>query len=333
MWELSIISRDVAPRRQAIFTDIDRKDGPVWSQIYSICMSVLKNMEDRIDAYGKPVAAPGPLPVSVEQKQKTSAPLKEDDIFSKTSGTKSAAENTWNAIARSPGKSPMSDLSPIAKRTWKSAKDQVLTQTQQESLSPEHLKQKFEAAAFGILKIDSFGGLLQRRFRTEFAAAVLGGPFAEPMLYAHASSALANLAIHSLAEDQFGHVHRDVASIVRTLTALITKTEALKARFPFHWTDTTGSRDCLEVDEVVNAFREGLEAVVTKFEPYSSDLRLSAGDLRHAKAAITAPAQEVKAVTAVAEPVVSNPSAIAEKKEVKPRKRLEQRRPEMEQVR
>lgn len=333
MWELSIIARDVEVRRQAIFTDIDRKDGPMWSQIYGICMSVLKSMEDRIDSYGKPVAAPGPMPVSIEQKQKTSAPLKEGDIFSKTPGKRTAAENTWNSIARSPGKSPMSDLSPIAKKTWKNAKDHVLTQTQQESISPEHLKQKFEAAASGLLKMDSFGGLLQRRFRTEFAAAVLGGPFAEPTLYAHASSALANLAIHSLAEDQFGHVHRDVATIVRTLTTLITKTEALKARFPFHWTDTTGSRDCPEVDEVIAAFREGLEAVVTKFEPYSSDLRLSAGDLRHAREAIVKPVQETKAVAVAAEPVVGKPSATAEKREAKPRKRLEQRRPEMEQVR
>lgn len=336
MWELAIIATDVPPRRQALFTDIDRKEGPMWSQIYTICMGLLKSIEERVDMYGKPIAMPERKPASVEEKQKSSAPLKQDDIFSKPSGTKTPAEKAWDTIARSPGKSPMSDISPIAKKTWRSAKDRVLTKAQQEAVSSDHLKQQFETAAFGLLKVDFLGSLFRRSFRTEFAAAVLGGPLAEPTLYANASKALSQLAIHSLAEDQFGHVHRDVATIVRTLSTVITKVEALKARFPFHWTDATGSRDCPEVDYVLDSLREGLDVVVTKFEPYSGDLRLTAGDIRLAKEATVKP-EPTPQPALEARPKEEAPKAkttSTERREApKPRVRLEQRRPDMEQVR
>lgn len=340
MWELAIIAQDFEDRRKAIFADIDRKEGPVWSQVYAICMFLLKGLEDRVDAYGKqPANAPGPAPMTIEQKQRSSAPLKEDDIYTKKTGTRTPAEKAWDQIARSPGNSPMSEISPIAKKTWNNAKDRVMSKSQQDAVSPENLKAQIEQAAFGLLKVEWLGDLFRRDFGTEFMATTLGTPYAEPTLYSHAALALSHLAVNSLGEDQYGNVHRDVASIVRTLTSIITKVEGLKANFPFHWTDSTGSRSSPEMDQLLDALREGLGLVVAKFEPYSTDLRLSQSDIRLAKEATAKPpSADERPKTPAAEPTKPKQAEkvikkTAEEKEPRVRRRLEENRREMEQVR
>lgn len=291
MWELAYVAQDFPARRQAIYEDIDRKDGPMWSQVYAICMELVKSVETRIDTYGKPPAAPPAAP-AVQPKQRVSAPLREEPIFNGRSTSRSMrgeVEKRLSQVARSPGSSPASKLSPIAKKTFKEAKDRVLTREQQEMVSPEHLKGQFEQWTLGLMQFDIVASLFQHAFRTQFAAAVLGTPYAEPTLLINAIHVLCELSVHSLAEDQFGNVHRDVTSIIRTLTSVIKKLEAFRSSFPIHWTDITAKRESPEVDSVLKALRAGLDQVVTKFEPYSNDLRLTLGDIRHAKEAAATP--------------------------------------------
>ncbi|KAF4978506.1 hypothetical protein FZEAL_5126 [Fusarium zealandicum] len=293
MWELAYISEGFEARRQAIFEDIDRKDGPMWSQVYAICMDVVKSIETRVDDYGKPPAAP-PAEPAMEPRQRVSAPLRDDPIFNgrpAPSTMRSEAEKRFSQVTRSPGSSPASKLSPIAKKTWKEAKDRILTKEQQELVAPEHLKGQFEQWTLGMMQVDSVAALFQQDFRTQFAAAVLGTPYAEPTLCINAVHVLCQLSVHSLVEDKFGNVHRDVPSIIRTLTSVIKKLEAFRLLYPIHWTDTKKNRVSPEVEKVMTALKEGLELVVDKFEPYSSDLRLTLSDIRLAKEA-AAPANK-----------------------------------------
>ncbi|KAM5345775.1 hypothetical protein ACJ41O_011636 [Fusarium nematophilum] len=293
MWELAYIAEGFEARRQAIYEDIDRKDGPMWSQVYAICMEVVKSIETRVDDYGKPPAAP-PAEPAVAPKQRVSAPLRDDPIFNSRPASKTIrgeVEKRLSEVTQSPGSSPASKLSPIAKRTWKEAKDRVLTKEQQELVAPEHLKGQFEKWTLQLMQVDAVAALFQQDFRTQFTAAVLGTPYAEPTLCINAIHVLCQLSVHSLAEDKFGNVHRDVPSIIRTLTSVIKKLEAFRLSFPIHWTDTTGRRNSPEVDKVVDALKTGLEQVVAKFEPYSSDLRLTQTDMRLAKEA-SAPAKK-----------------------------------------
>ncbi|KAJ3474192.1 hypothetical protein NLG97_g9952 [Lecanicillium saksenae] len=344
MWELAIIAQDFEAQRKAIFADIDRKDGPMWSQVYSICMTILKTMEERVDAYGKPLIPAAPVQAPEQPKQRVSAPLKQDEIFTKGSVSRGGVEKAWDQIARSPGHSPMAELSPIAKNTWKQTRDRMLTKEQQEAVSKESIRAYIDHATSHLLKLDWIAALFRQDFSTEFAAAVLGQPYAEPTLYIHAVQALCQLAIHSLAEDQYGNVHRDVPSIIRALTAIIKKVEGLKAQFPIHWTDSSNNRESPEVDRVLEAMRLGLEQVVAKFEPYSSDLRLNLTDLRLAKEAMTKlepipepePVKETKEVekksSRRADLTKSRPIS-QRRAEPAVRQRLTERRPEMEQVR
>ncbi|WZH42413.1 nucleoporin protein Ndc1-Nup [Fusarium acuminatum] len=287
MWELAYIAQGFDTRRQAIFEDIDRKDGPMWSQVYAICMDVVKSIETRVDTYGKAPEAPPAAPAA-EPKQRVSAPLRDDPIFNSRAAPRtmrSEVEKRLSQVARSPGESPASKLSPIAKKTWKEAKDRVLTKEQQELVAPDHLKGQFEHWTLQMMEADVVAALFQQDFRTQFAAAVLGTPYAEPTLCINAIHVLHHLSVHSLAEDQFGNVHRDVPSIIRTFTMVIKKLEAFRLEFPLHWTDVSGKRVSPEVEKVIDALKVALQQVLAKFEPYSSDLRLTLGDMRLAKEA------------------------------------------------
>ncbi|KAM0457632.1 hypothetical protein ACHAPV_006526 [Trichoderma viride] len=340
MWELALLAESCETRRRSIFNDIDRKEGPMWSQLYSICMETLKSVEDHVDAYGKPVLQAAPQAAEVEERHRSSAPLREDPIFTsqaKQANLRTGLEQALERLARKPGSTPASELSPIARKTWQSAKDRVLSKEQQEAVSPDHLKDQAWQFATRLMSIGWIGDLIRHDFRTQFTAAVLGGPYAEPTLPANAAIALCQLAVHSLAEDSYGNVHRDVPNIIRTLTAVIKKVEGLKAQFPLHWTDYNGLKKCPEVDELVQKMKTGLEQVVVKFEPYSTDLRLTLTDLRFAKEAIGKPeakkekAKELKMVKAKEVAFDTRPSDDWAQR--KAALRREFRRTEMEQVR
>ena len=295
LWELAYVAKDFDTRRQAIYQDIDRKDGPMWSQVYAICIDLVKSVETRIDNYNKPAKPPPVEEKPAQPKQRVSAPLRDDPVLrnkARSNTARDGMEKAVSQIARSPGASPVSKLSPLAKKTWNEAKDRLLSRSQQEAMSPEHLRSQLEQRAGGLMNTWLVRMFIQRSFRTEFAAAVLGGPYAEPAMHINAIIALTQLAIHSLAEDQFGNVHRDVPSIVRSLTALVKKLDAFKQRFPSHWMEAKGDRDTPEIDEILEAARAGLSAVVAGFEPYMTDLRLSLTDLRLAKEAAVKPQQQ-----------------------------------------
>ncbi|KAG5983589.1 hypothetical protein E4U55_007759 [Claviceps digitariae] len=338
LWELSLIAQQFDARRQAIYSDIDRKDGPMWSQVYGVCMDLLKDIESRVDEYGSPPpSAAAPTAPVTQAKQRVSAPLRQDPIFTETGGTAGllgGVEKALDQIARAPGTSPVSELSPLAKKTWRDTKDRVLTKEQQDALSPEHLRSEFGHWTTTLMQIEVIGGLFRHDFRTRLAGVVMGKPYAESEMYMNAIQALCQLSVHSLAEDQFGNVHRDVPTIIRTFTALIRKVEGLKQEFPLHWTDPSGSRDSPEVDQLLDALRSGLEQVIAKFEPFSHDLRLSLGDLRLAKEVMVKPKAEEPARVEKKE-APAKPKAVEAKKAEpsKAQQRRPSRRPEMEQTR
>ncbi|KAH6604908.1 nuclear envelope [Trichoderma cornu-damae] len=340
MWELALTAQNYEARRQSIFNDIDRKGGPMWSQLYLICMEILKSIETHVDAYGQPAAHATPEAAQMGERQRSLVPLREDAIFagqSKPANLRTGVEKALERLARNPGSTPAAEFSPIARKTWQNAKDRVLSKEQQEAVSPDHLKGQARQLATSLISIGWIGDLIRQNFRTQFAAAVLGSPYAEPTLHANAAIALCQLAVHSLAEDSYGNVHRDVPSIIRTLTAIIKKVEGLKAQFPLHWTDVKGLKECPEVDELLDTLRTGLEQVVSKFEPYSTDLRLTLTDLRFAKEAIAKPGAEpakarelgTKAKEASIEAKTKTSEDWAQRRGA----RREYRRPEMEQVR
>lgn len=296
----------------------------MWSQVYVLCFDVVKALEKRIDDYGKPPPPPAavqPEPAS-GQKSRTSAPPKDDPIFQKRSTAPSRRGELEKAVgqaSRDPGNTPLSQLSPRAVKTLRHARDKILTKEQQEALSSPKVTGQFQAWALYLVQNEYVGWIFRSDFQRRLTAAVLGTPYSEASHHINAIDSLSLLAVHSLTEDKFGNVQRDIATIVRTYTVVIRKLEAFKTSFPTHWTDVEGSRDAPDVDAVLAALKRGMSHVVQEFEPYCQDLRLTRTDIRLAKEAF-AQAAELK---------VDEKTERAERAD---RKALEQR-PEMAQVR
>lgn len=315
----------------------------MWSQVYAVCMDAIKSIEARVDNYGKP-PAPVQAPAQVEEPRKrVSAPLRTDPVFSPgkpNAGSKAKEVVKILTSGSDSSTSPLAELSPLAKKTWNSTRDHMLSRQQQEAMSSQNVLGHLEKAVLSAMSFGWVRALLQQDFRTEFAGAVLGSPHAEPTLYVSAANALCQLAVHSLGEDQFGNVHRDVPSIIRTLTVVIRKIEDLQYRFPVHWTDAGSTRTSPEVDQVLDAMRSGLGEVVKCFEPFCHDLRLTPGDLRHAKEAAAKPPtpEEVAQAKEKEAPAPAPPATKPRREEAASERRAEPRqrrqsRPEMEQVR
>ncbi|KAL1837416.1 hypothetical protein VTJ49DRAFT_3808 [Mycothermus thermophilus] len=287
IWELALIARDFPDRRKAIYEDIDRKDGPMWSQVYKICTDILKTLETNMDAYTAAPPQPEPAPTvepATEEKQRTIDPPRDDDIFQpvpQSKGLRGQAEKAATQTVLAPGQG--SPLRPAAKRAVETAK-QRLVDLQKEATGTGDQPGLLRDKALSLLQ-SPIGWPFRQHYRRRVARGVLGGPYGEPNLYANAAYALGGLAAHSLREDKYGHVQRDVATLVRTLTGLARRLDAFRAELPVHWTDVEAERDCPEVDEVRSALRDALRSLVEAFGPYARDLRLSLADMRLAREA------------------------------------------------
>jgi nucleoporin NDC1 len=293
MWELALIARDYDVRRKAIFEDIDRKDGPMWSQIYKICFDSLKALEKRIDDYGKPPAPPPAPDATAQSKPVTRVvePPLSANVWQPAPPPKTLGDSLGKLVAdvtKSPGKKPIDTIVPQAKKTVAEIRDALLTKQQQERLNREGIVGMWHGSFLWFLQLPIVGKLgwpFQQLYSRRLTTAVLGSPYGDASLYVNAAFTLSRLAVASLNEDNYGNVQRDVATIIRALTTVIKKLEIFQENFPIHWTDTQGERRCEEVDEVLDALKEALGRVVGAFERYSSDLRLNRTDKRLAKEA------------------------------------------------
>ncbi|KAH6848276.1 nucleoporin protein Ndc1-Nup [Chaetomium sp. MPI-CAGE-AT-0009] len=290
MWELSFIARDFPDRRKSIYEDIERKDGPMWSQVYKICLDTIKAMETNMDTYVAPPAPPASTDKTPEQLQEeqqkahTTNPPRDEEIFQpipQRKGLRNQVEKAVNQAALAPGQP--SQLSPTAKRVVESAKQQLL-KAQKEATGSEDTQGLFQDAALRVLRSPA-GWPFRQHYRRRLAHAVFGAPYGEPSLYVNTAYALSGLAVHSLREDKYGHVQRDVAAVIRALTAVTKKLEGFGDALPAHWTDVGGERTCPEVEEVLAALRDALARLIDAFGPYARDLRLSLTDMRLAREA------------------------------------------------
>ncbi|KAI1337387.1 nucleoporin protein Ndc1-Nup [Xylariaceae sp. FL0016] len=295
MWELALIARDFPARRQAIFEDIDRMDGPMWSNIYMICLTTIKTIEQRIDEYGKPPALEPNVtadPAPPQPRQRIVQPPKMDNVWASAPAPK---PSPLAKLTRSPGRAPADRLVPAVKKRAAEVADQLMTQHQRDALKPEALNGFIGTLAARILEIPCIGQIFQHTFRRRLAKVVLGTPHGEPSVYVNAAYALSQFAVRSLSEDKYGNVQRDVPAVIRTFTIVIKKLEKFQSELPTHWTDVDKKRECPEVTALVDAFKDGLGELVTEFGPYSSDLRLTRADMRLAReAAATNDREEVQ---------------------------------------
>lgn len=289
MWELALIAKDFQPRRKTIYQDIDRKDGPMWSQVYKLCLDVVQEMETRIADYGKAPAPPSQelVPASKEvQHANPALKVSNDPILLATPAKKSKVETFADKMAlRSPGQAAR--LSPLMQKSYGHAVGLVNEVTRQ-ATSSDDLQSPVQLWTRRFLD-SPVGKPFRQTYAKRLSVVVLGTPHGEPSLFINAISSLTCLALSSLAEDNYGNVQRDVANIMRTFTTATVKLETFKASFPVHWTDMSSSKECAEVDAILETLKDALRQLVEVFGPYARDIRLSFADMRHAREAAGIP--------------------------------------------
>ncbi|KAI1089981.1 nucleoporin protein Ndc1-Nup [Rostrohypoxylon terebratum] len=303
LWELALIAQDFDDRRRSIFQDIDRKDGPMWSQIYVTCLDIIKSLEMRIDNYGKPPAPPV-AQAAVTPPQPAARivpPPKTDDVWAPAppqSGLRNSIGRAAKSIVGSSGQTPAEIYLPGAKKKAQEAAEHFLTEEQRKALSPQGFSTLFQGLLLRVLIVPIIGEWFQQTFDHRLTVVILGQPYGELSIYINAAYALSKLSVSSLTEDQFGNVQRDVPTIIRTFTGVIKKLEMFRDNFPVHWTDVSHKRECHQVDELLDALKEGLGELIAAFGQYSADLRLTRAEMRLAREA---------AVRRQAEPEVAGP--------------------------
>ncbi len=269
----------------------------MWSQVYQICLEIVKSIEGRIDDLTKPSAEAKMEKAKKEKekekereeeerKRKRSKPPKDDPIFQTTPQKKDflsqVEKEAKKALSSSNQTSP---LRPIAEKAYAAAKQTIAQGIGATADDPNNI---LKGTALKVLN-SRVGWLFRQEYNRQIETVVLDVPYGEPSLYINAIYALSQFSVHSLREDKYGNVQRDIATIIRTLTSVTNKLEKFKKDTPNHWSDVTRSRKTPVVDEVVTALKEGLEQLIDSFEPYARDLRLSLTDIRLAKEAAAVP--------------------------------------------
>jgi nucleoporin NDC1 len=237
-------------------------------------------------AFNKPAEAPvvPPAAVAADGKQRISHPPKDEPILVSTPPRKAfraEVEKAVNHIALSPGQG--SRLSPLTQKALAGARDKLLA-IQKEATGSDDPASVFRQGVLKVLETP-LGIPFRQEYGRLLTSTILGIPYGEPSLYINAINALTLLAVHSLAEDKYGNVQRDVSGIMRTMTAATRQLETFRNQLPRHWTDVGGDRNCPEVDSILAALKDGLGQLIQEFGPYSRDLKLSLADMRLAREA------------------------------------------------
>lgn len=294
-WELASIATEYQGRRKTIFEDIDRLGGSSWSQISTICLSQINEVNDRISAYLNPPAA-ATLPTNTIPDaglpRLTAGPRRENVLGASQppKGYRETISQTTASLAQTYGQTPSSPVAQ-AKHLLDKAKSAVLSPAQEEALSPSGIFAALQPFALEILQYP-IGVPFRQSYCRRLNAIMLGTPHGDVGIIVDAIDALTRLVIHSLKEDPYGNVQHSIPLIIRTLTVAIQNGEKLKEVLPIHWTDIEKKRESPEVEIILSSLRADLKELLDTFGSYSADLKLGITDIRAAKAAITVAADE-----------------------------------------
>jgi len=320
-WELVLITQNMEGRRRLIFRDINRPGGSIWSALLTVCLGEVHAMTKRIQDFqqaSSPTLASVPAGQQQQQQQQSgqlsqlpriTAPLKQDNIFTAPPAPRSRYEKAEHQLALTTkaaaqalvqpppnGQPPPDPLKPLREPAMKligqGANTMFSQETQQTIVHPvAPINSVFTKYLLDILR-SPIGIPFREIFSKRATAIVLGAPYGANTPLLAAISALSQLAITSLKEDEYGTVSKDVASIIRTFTYAESAVVRLMGTLQPHWTDIgfdeqrPGARVVEEVGAVLAELRNGLTRLISEFAEYQEDLGMTAMDIRGAKEAV-----------------------------------------------
>lgn len=237
--------------------------------------------------------APPPPPANLQSLPRLAAPLKQDNILRAPpppSNRLERVESQLGTIAKSYGQAPpppspvSSVVSPRAKEYLSGARHKLLTQGQQEALTPSNFRAVGHGYLLRFLR-SSAGTPFRQTFPRRIRATMFGAPNSSCGQVVDSIDALSRLAVASLTEDGFGKVFPDVPRLMRIYMSTITTVEGFVQGMEPHWTDVEGSGEkrVEEVEAVLLALREGLRVLVEGFGSFRAELKMTEKEIDAAR--------------------------------------------------
>ena len=262
-WELALIAQNFPERRKAIFLDIDRPTGPIWTSMLSEALKVLQSVDGRIAPPAPAVPSTAQQQHSVQTLPKLLSEIPSNNVF--ISSTREQAEGLVSAGARKLGSSP---------KPWRPAYDKAAETVEHKSgqaVSP------IEQMVASITK-GSLSTLFSISNAAKIDAAVLGNPIANAAVVVDATETVTRMLVASLHEDPYGKVIAGVPSAVKQFSDTINLIEhAIRASPP--------DADIGEVRMVLARLKAGLGELLSAFQTFLVDTGLGIGELNTANRA------------------------------------------------
>lgn len=155
---------------------------------------------------------------------------------------------------------------------------------------------------YNMLVQSPLGYPFRQSLRRTAKLVVTGAPYSRLSLICNAITALTNLTVFSLKEDECGRFHEGIPDIVRIFTIATKKLEEYIEKAEIHWSDfetlkkpESERRKVPEVEEVRDALKDGLEKILGAFNEYLTSLGLSRVEVLEAKKVASRGPQMVEA--------------------------------------
>jgi nucleoporin NDC1 len=276
-WELTVIAQKHKDRRKAIFEDIERPTGPVWTQMLQAGLNVLQELQLRIT--GPPTAKPA-TPETVKPLPRLLPEVQTQSIFQ---ADPKPSRTEWLA-------SPLKQFGS-SKQPWHPPIEQTAKQMETKLLEYAKPSGGDSKSSHGL--IDSWTTELRRSrlgwFFTSTNAAkinatVLGSPYGNAPVLVDVIEALTKMQVASLTEDTYGKATPTVPDTVRTFTKTLNLVEDYVSQ------NKQGVAEGIEeVEIIIERLRASLKELLSAFQVYLIDQGLGIAELNQAKKAIQAP--------------------------------------------
>ncbi|PVI07753.1 hypothetical protein DM02DRAFT_579570 [Periconia macrospinosa] len=299
LWELALITDRFPDRRKTIYSEIDRKTAPTSKQITDICLAEIRLLTTRINIALDPTFRPvnedgkkqevGPIALV----SRVSQPIKDGAVTYQgpdPDRTRTAeAVQLASGLAKDLSSPKNSNLrkSPYVRNGLEYSQNFIKENTQK-------AEAQMEATGFWPALIKSSMGVPFRyNLHRTASLIVTGAPYSRLSPLCNAISAIANLAVLSIKEDDWGRFSDHVPDIIRAFTVALQKLDEYVDSLTVHWTDLEAlskpeeeRKKTAEVEQVREGLREGLRGILGVFGEYLRAMNMAVVEIQEAKRAV-----------------------------------------------
>lgn len=282
-WELLLIAQTNPDRRKAIFADIDREDGQMWSQMLGAALDVVRSIDSRIEAATTAPKATeeslDPDAMEIDSLPRIAPPIKVGSIFADSPPPQTRTEEIEFVIDRGAkriGQSKNPIYPPVSEFTKSLKSVKPSEGSSLEALYSRGLKESL----WNLLEKSAIGWFFSTTFERRVNAVIIGSPHSNAAFLVDAIEATTRMLVASLSEDIYGKVIASVPIVVRTFTGTIRATENFVQQVKEEAVEET---DIDEVETILSRLKASLAELLSAFQLYLTDVGLSAAEHKQAQ--------------------------------------------------